>query len=355
MVVVGMRARGRHSDRRERCRTAVGRHRHLDRVKHQGECPTNPLVLEHRILVVEDHHRQGRIRMGIGEAREPAACRLVLLGEAEHAFRRQIVDHVEIAVDHLDETLVVGRDRPVDHVLRRRLAPFGHAGLVPVFAQLPDVPRPVGVEGLERIGAQADRRVEGKGLDVLFLLEHVLGHDPGRVPAHREQRVEAGVGGLEHEVHGVVVRCVDALDGRRERRAPHHARRRDLGIYGVLDVGGGKVDAVAPFDALLEVHRHFGEVFVVLPRTGGQLVVERPLEARVRIDEPQGVHHQLLQARRPASAVAGGPDVEVRRARGRILRVVDDQRFVARQISDWRRGSILREHRRHHTNGRNQD
>jgi hypothetical protein len=33
-----------------------------------------------------------------------------LIGEGEHALGRQVVDHVEVAVDHLDEPAVERRD-----------------------------------------------------------------------------------------------------------------------------------------------------------------------------------------------------------------------------------------------------
>jgi hypothetical protein len=53
--------------------------------------------------VIENHHRQSRIGVGVGEAREPALGGRILLGNREHALRRQVVNDVEVVVDHLDQ------------------------------------------------------------------------------------------------------------------------------------------------------------------------------------------------------------------------------------------------------------
>jgi hypothetical protein len=168
--------------------------------------------------------------------------------------------------------------------------------------------------------------------------------------------MEARIGRLELEMDGVLVRRFDAFDSGRERRAPDEARRRHLRLDRIDDIVGSELDAVAPEDPLTQLHGHLGEVVVVLPGPFGKLVVEGPVETGIGVDEPERIEHQLVQAVRPAATGTRNPDIEPRRIGRRLFRVVDDDGFVAREISDGRRGRfVLGECGAAEPDGRNQD
>ena len=266
MVVAWMRAGGRNRNRRERRRAAIRRHGHGPRIQHQRQGPAHALVLELLVLVVEDDHRQGRIGMGIREAREPALDLLVVLDHREGAFRRQVMHHVEVAVTDLDQPVIGGDVFAVDDEFRLGLGDHAQRRALPVLTLLPDIPGAVRIERVQRIGPDADRRVGVIGEDVLDLLVDMLGHDPRRRPAHREQRMEARVRGIELEMDGVFVGRGDLGDLGAERAIIGRAGRRLLLFDREHHVVGGELDAVAPEDALLELDGHLGEVGIILPQ-----------------------------------------------------------------------------------------
>ncbi len=192
---------------------------------------------------------------------------------------------------------------------------------------------PFGIEAVQRVGPEPDRRVEGELQRIAGLLEDVLGHDPHRVPAHRVQGMEARVRLLQLVDHGVAVGRRDAGDVDLDRRAPAQALGVEVRLDRVHHVGRSELDAVAPVDALAQLHRHLGEVLVVDGLLGGQRVVPHAVDTAVGVDVPEGVHRQLVQ---PGRLTAGidGPDVEPARVLDRALGVLDDQRLVARQVGD---------------------
>ena len=69
VVVVGMRAGGRHADGRDRGRAAVRGHRHRLDVDQQRQRPAHVAVLQQLVLVVEDHRRPASGRGGRRESR----------------------------------------------------------------------------------------------------------------------------------------------------------------------------------------------------------------------------------------------------------------------------------------------
>ncbi len=258
-----MRAGRRDRDRRERRRSAVAGHRQATCIEHQGECPANAGILELLVLMVEDEHRQRGIGMGVREPGEPAPDGVLLLDDREHALRREVVDHVQIAVAHLDQPIVDRHVVAVDDVLRRRFSEVGNGRAVPVLALLPDVPVAVGVVAVQHIGPKPNRICVVVLDQVLDTGEDVLRHDPGALPAHREDRMEPRVGSLEREVHGLVVHRLDGFDLGRELATPVRPRRVDLGLHGEDDVVSGELLTVAPVDVVAQVHRHLGEIGVV--------------------------------------------------------------------------------------------
>ena len=333
VVDVRRRAGGRHADRRDGRGAAVRRHRHRLDVDQQRQRPAHVAVLEHLVLGVEHDGRQGRIGMGVGEALEPAVRRLGLLGEREHALGRDVVDDVELVVHLGDDALVRRAGIDVGDVLRARLAEARDGRALPVRPLLPDEPLAVGVVGIERIGAQGDRRVVGELQRIAGLLEDVLGHHPHGVPAHREQGVEARVGLLQLEDDGAVVGRRHVGDVDLHRRAPAQAVGLHVRLDGVEHVGRAELDAVAPEDALAQLHRHLGEVGVVDRLLRGERVVPHAIDALLRVDVPEGVHAELVQAGRLAAGI-DRPDVEPAGVLDRPLGVLDDQRFLARQVGD---------------------
>ncbi len=72
--------------------------------------------------------------------------------------------------------------------------------LVPIFAFFPGCPEPLGIKAVQLVWTAAYIWIEGKQSRIGFLLEDVLGHDPGAAPAVEEGGVEAGVGLLQHQI-----------------------------------------------------------------------------------------------------------------------------------------------------------
>ena len=100
----------------------------------------------------------------------------------------------------------------VHGVLNRHIAKAGDRGSLPVFAALPQVPFSVRIEISERVGAQADRRIECERDRVRCLFEDVLGHHVEGAPAHGEGSVEARVGGFQVEDNGISVGLFQMVD-----------------------------------------------------------------------------------------------------------------------------------------------
>ncbi len=332
-IVFRIEAGRRHADGRDRGGAPIGGHRHGLDVDQQRQCPAHVLVLELLDLVVEQHGRQGRVGMAIGKPLEPGLGRLRFLGDREHALGRRVVDDVELVVHVLDHALVRRAGIDVGDIAGPRLAEPCQRRPLPVFAALPDEPPAVGVEAVQRVGAQRDRGIEVELARVRRLLEDVLGQDPGGIPAHREDGVEARVRLLELEDDGRGIGCRDAGHIDLEGRAPDHARMVDLGLHGVDDVVGGELDPVAPMDAGAQLHRHLAEVVVVGRLVRSQRVVPDTVDAVVRVDVPQGIHGELLVAGRAAAGI-DGPHVEPAGVLDRPFRVLDDQGLVARKIGD---------------------
>ena len=117
------------------------------------------------------------------------------------------------------------------------------------------------------------------------------------------------------------------------RRAPAQAVGLHVRLDGVDHVVGGELDAVAPEDALAQLHRHLGEVGVVDRLVRGQRIVPHAVDALLRVDVPEGVHRQLVQAGRLAAGI-DRPDVEPAGVLDRAFGVLDDQRLLARKIGD---------------------
>ena len=146
--------------------------------------------------------------------------------------------------------------------------------------------------------------------------------------------MEPRVGGLEREVDGLVVHRLDAFRPG-SRTAPLQVIP-GVSIWvcdGEDDVVGGELLTVAPVDVVAQVHRHLGEVVVVFGWAGRQRVVSHAVDSGVGVDEPERVHHQLMQAGRP-SATAIDPDVEPAGIVDGALGVLKYQRLLARQVGD---------------------
>ncbi len=267
------------------------------------------------------------------EALEPALGCRTGLGQRDHALGCHVVDDVQVVRRLGHHLLVAGAGGDVHRELGGRLAEAREGRALPVLALLPEVPVAVGVVVLERVGPQADRRVELEGLDVGLLLEDVLGHDEAGAPAHREQAVEARVRLLEVEDHGVVVRLLHAVDIRLELAGVRHARGVYLALDRVDQVVGRELHAVAPVDALAELHRHLGEVLVVDRLLRRERVFPDAVDARVRVDPPESVEGKLLQAGRRALD-ARPPAVEIVGRNDAAGRVLEDQRLCPR--NSWR-------------------
>ena len=156
--------------------------------------PAHVRIFEILILRVEDDSGKRRIGMAVGESLEPGPRRLALLGEGEHALRRDVVDHVELVVELRDHPLIGRPGIDISEIFRTRLAEARQRGALPVVAKLPDVPFAVGIVAVQHIGAERDRLVEVEFDGILDLVEDMLGQDPHRAPAHREIGVEARIG-----------------------------------------------------------------------------------------------------------------------------------------------------------------
>ena len=331
VVDVGMGAGRRNTDRGDGGRAPVRCHRNRLDVDQQGQRPAHVTALEVLVLQVEDQRRQGRVRMPVREALEPAFGCLGLLGQREHAFRRDVVHHVELVVELRDHAFVRWARVHVNQVFRTGLAKAAQGRALPVVAQLPDVPFAVRVVAVEHIGAQRNRLAEIELERLGDFLENVLGHDPSAVPAYGEDRMETRVRLLELEHHGIGIGRRDAVDIEREHGAPAHRRVLDLRLDRIDHVVGRELHAVAPENALAQLHGHLREVGVVDRLVAGQRVVPDTIQTLFRIDVPEGVHRNLVQAGGLAAA-ADGPDIEPTSILDRAFGVLQDQGFVARQV-----------------------
>ena len=269
--------------------------------------------------------------MRVGEALEPRHRTLRLLGEREHALRRHIVNDVELVV-HLGDHALVGRTGiDVGEIFRTRLAVGPKRRALPILPSLPDVPASVGVVVVQDVSAERDRLVEVELQRILDLLEHVLRHDPDRVPAHREEGMEARVGFLQLEADGVGVRSLDRLHIEAEGGAPAHVLVLDLRRDRVDDICCRELDAVAPVDAAPELDGHLREVAVVGRLFGRQRVLPHAIEPAIGIDVPERIECRLLQPVRLAARI-DRPNVEPAGVLDGAFGVLEDQRFVARQV-----------------------
>ena len=243
------------------------------------------------------------------------------------------MDHVQIAVAHLDQPIVGRHVVAVDDVLRRRLAEVGNRGAVPVLALLPDVPVAVRVEAVRHIRPQANGIGEVVLQHVLDPREDVFRHDPGGIPANRENRMKSRVRRLKNKMDGLIIHRLDAFDLRREGTTPDHSLRIHLGFDSEDNVISGELLAIAPVDVVAQVHRHLAEIFVVFGRPGRQRVVGHAVDALVGVDEPQRVHHQLMQSGRQ-SATGIDPDVEPAGIIDGPLGILQNQCLLAWQVLD---------------------
>ncbi len=243
------------------------------------------------------------------EALEPAARRGRRLDQGDGPLRRRVVDDVELVVLLQDHALVRRTGIDIGNVFRAGLAELCERRALPVVTLLPDVPFAIRVEALQRIRPEADRRIEVVRAWIRLLLEDVLRDDPARAPADREVGMEARVRLLQLEHHGVPVGRGHAVDAAVERSAPCHRGVRHLRLDGVDEVVRGELDAVAPVDALTQLHRHLGEIVVVDRRLGSERVLPDAVYAGVGIDVPERVQRQLLETRGRA-AVVRHPSVE---------------------------------------------
>ena len=97
------------------------------------------------------------------------------------------------------------------------------------------------------------------------------------------------------------------------------------------DVIRGELDTVAPEDALAQLHRHLGEIGIVLRLVGGQRVVPDTVETAFGIYVPERIESDLLQPVRLRSGV-DGPDVEPSGVLDSPFRVFEDQQFLPGNI-----------------------
>ena len=143
--------------------------------------------------------------------------------------------------------------------------------------------------------------------------------------------MEARVRLLELEDHRVGVGRLHRGDVVGQHGAESHARVLDLRVDRPDHVGCGELDAVAPVDALPELHGHLGEVGVVGRLVGGERVVPHALDPALRIDVPERIERGLLKPVGLAASI-DGPDVEPARVLDRPFRILQDQGLVARNI-----------------------
>ena len=244
------------------------------------------------------------------------------------------MDDVELMVELRDHPLVRRTGIDISEVFGTGLAVTRDRGALPVVTQLPDVPFSVGVIAVQHVGAERNRLVEIELGRVLHLLEHMLWHDPDRVPSHREVGVEARVGLLELEHHRVGIGCIDRCDIAGENGAKPHPRVLDLGHHGRYDVISGELDAVAPEDAVAQLRGHLGEVGIVLRLVGGQRVTPHAIETAFRIDVPERIERSLLQSVGLRAGI-DRPDIEPAGVLDGPFRIFKNQQFFS--------GNVLRD------------
>jgi len=205
------------------------------------------------------------------------------------------VDHIQFVCQLGDNALVAWAWSNVHGVLDIHVAKEGDRGPLPVFAALPQEPIPVRIMISERVSAQADRRIECVRQGVLLLFEDVLGHNEARAPTHSEASVEARVGFFQVEDHGISVGLFHMVDIGNKQATPQEPRILHLDIDRIVQVIRCKLDAIAPVDALAQLDRHRGEVFIIDRLLGGQGIIPYAGDARIRVDVPQRIQRQLLK------------------------------------------------------------
>ena len=250
------------------------------------------------------------------------------------------MDDIELMVELRNHALVGWSRIDIGDVVRPRFAPAPEGGALPVVTTFPDEPLAVRVVAVELVGSQCNRWIERELTGVGLLFEDMLRHHPHRVPAHGEQCVEAGVGFLELEHHGVAIGRSDIGDVDLHGRAPAQAVGPHMGLDRVEHVGGGELDAVAPIDAAAQLHGHLGEIGIVDGLLGGERILPDAIDAFLGIDVPEGVHPQLVEAGRLAAGV-DRPYVEPASVLDGSLGILGDQRLVAREVVDGALGVEL--------------
>ncbi len=248
--------------------------------------------------------------MGVREAREPALTLSFLLDDREHALGSEVVDHVQVAVAHLDQPIVDRHVVAIDDVLRRRLAEVGNRRAVPVLALFPDVPGAVRVEAVQHVRPEANG-IGSKSYSSTFSTPEKMCSGMIQAAFQRTEKIEwnleLGLWSVKWTVWSSSASTVSTW----VENAPLQVMP-GVSIWvcdGEDDVVGGELLAVAPVDVVAQVHRHLGEIGVVLRRAGRQRVLGHAVDSGIGVDEPERVHHQLMQAGRQ-SATDIDPDVE---------------------------------------------
>ncbi len=311
MIELGVHPGRRDVDGGDGCRAFIGCQRDLGDINRQRQRPADFLLVQAGFFVVVDDGWQGGIRMRPGERIEPANRGWAVLGERDAAFRRDVMDHIQFMVGLGDHALIAWAGVNVHGVLDIHVAQAGDRGPLPVFAALPQNPLAVGINVLERVGAQTDRRVEFERHQVCFLFKNVLGHHVGGAPAHSEGRVEARVGGLQVNDDRVFIWLFQLVYIAREQAITRQSLCLHNGIDGVEHVIARELHAIAPIDALADFYGHLGEVVIVDRLLGCQGIIPYAVDSRIRVNVPQRIQGQLLESTYPEGTIAAPPAVEV--------------------------------------------
>ena len=107
-----------------------------------------------------------------------------------------------------------------------------------------------------------------------------------------------------------------------------HSGRVLQEINGIVQVIRCKLDAIAPVDSLAKLDGHLGEVVIVDRLLGGQGIIPYAVDARIRVDVPQRIQSQLLEAAYPTGAEAAPPAVEVIGREHSPVGVLQDQALI---------------------------
>ncbi len=272
--------------------------------------------------------------MGKGEALQPGGDALAVAHHGEHALGRHVIDHIKVVIALLDDASLWISGSTIDDIfdLRRLLGGHANRTALPVVTQFPDGPVATLVIALQHIGAERDRRVVLECQGIARFFEDVLGHDPGGVPTHGKQCVEARIGFLQMEDDRLRIGILDAGDVNGERGAPGHARMVDLRLDRIDHIVTGEFDAIAPVDALAQLHGHLREIGIIGRRLHRQRILPG-IRTTFGIDEPQRIGRQLLQAVEIGRTTAARcPDVEP--VCILLRRALNDQRFIARNAGN---------------------